>query len=74
MAAANFTIGVPNTLPSGGFAQVSSGVTARTFLVTSSIAQLTARPALRRARRAGEGAAEHEGFPGHVAALAARGL
>ena len=36
MAAANFTIGVPNTLPSGGFAAVSSGVTARTFLATSS--------------------------------------
>ena len=29
MAAANFTIGVPNTLPSGGFAAFSSGVTAR---------------------------------------------
>ena len=27
MAAANFTIGVPNTLPSGGYAAVSSGVT-----------------------------------------------
>ncbi len=36
MAAANFTIGVPNTLPSGGYAAVSSGVTARTFLTTSS--------------------------------------
>ena len=48
MAAANFTIGVPNTLPSGGYAQVSSGVTARTFLATSSIAKLDAA-ALRRA-------------------------
>ena len=27
MAAANFTLGVPNTLPSGGFARVSSGIT-----------------------------------------------
>ena len=42
MAAANFTIGVPNTLPSGGFAAVSSGVTARTFLATSSLAELSA--------------------------------
>ena len=42
MAAANFTIGVPNTLPSGGYAAVSSGVTARTFLATSSTAELSA--------------------------------
>ena len=42
MAAANFTIGVPDTLPSGGYAAVSSGITARTFLATSSIAQLSA--------------------------------
>jgi histidinol dehydrogenase len=73
MAAANFTIGVPNTLPSGGFAQVSSGITARTFLATSSIAALTPAGLARiglHARRI----AEHEGFPGHVRALADRGL
>ena len=57
MAAANFTIGVPNTLPSGGYAAVSSGVTARTFLATSSIAELSAEglaavgPAARADRR-----------------------
>jgi histidinol dehydrogenase len=73
MAAANFTVGVPNTLPSGGFAQVSSGVTARTFLATSSIARLDAA-ALRRAGAPAKVLAEHEGFPGHAAALEARGV
>jgi histidinol dehydrogenase len=71
MAAANFTLGVPNTLPSGGFAQVSSGVTARTFVVTSSLARPTAA-ALRAAGEAAAQIAEHEGFPAHVAALRAR--
>ena len=42
MAAANFTIGVPNTLPSGGYAAVSSAITARTFLATCSTAELSA--------------------------------
>ncbi len=51
MAAANFTIGVPNTLPSGGYAAVSSGVTARTFLATSSTAAAERRRA--RVGRAG---------------------
>jgi histidinol dehydrogenase len=73
MAAANFTIGVPNTLPSGGFAQVSSGVTVRTFLATSSIAQLDAA-ALRRAGGPAKVLAQHEGFPAHEAALEARGI
>jgi histidinol dehydrogenase len=71
MAAANFTIGVPNTLPSGGFAQVSSGVTVRTFLVTSSLARLD-DAALRRVAPAARAIAQHEGFPAHVAALDAR--
>jgi histidinol dehydrogenase len=73
MAAANFTIGVPNTLPSGGYAAVSSGVTARTFLVASSTAELSAGglaavgPAARRI-------AEYEDFPAHARALEERGL
>jgi histidinol dehydrogenase len=73
MAAANFTIGVPNTLPSGGYAAVSSGVTARTFLATSSIAQLSAAGLA----AVGPGArtiAEYEQFPAHARALAGRGL
>jgi histidinol dehydrogenase len=73
MAAANFTIGVPNTLPSGGYAQVSSGVTVRTFLTTSSLARLTAA-GLASLGGSARRIAEHEGFPAHVSALTERGL
>ena len=51
MSAANFTLGVPNTLPTGGFARVSGGVTARTFLATSSTAELSAAGLAASARR-----------------------
>jgi histidinol dehydrogenase len=68
MAAANFTIGVPNTLPSGGYARVSSGITARTFLATASTARLDA-DALAAIAPAAREIARHEGFPAHVAAL-----
>ena len=73
MAAANFTIGVPNTLPSGGYAAVSSGVTVRTFLATSSTAQLSAE-GLAAVGPAARVIAEYEGFPAHVQALRERGL
>jgi histidinol dehydrogenase len=73
MAAANFTIGVPNTLPSGGYAAVSSGVTARTFLVTSSLAQLSAE-GLAAVGPGARAIAEYEQFPAHAQALAGRGL
>jgi histidinol dehydrogenase len=73
MAAANFTIGVPNTLPSGGYAAVSSGVTARTFLATSSLAQLSAE-GLAAVGPPARVIAEYEQFPAHAHALEARGL
>jgi histidinol dehydrogenase len=73
MAAANFTIGVPNTLPSGGYAAVSSGVTARTFLTTSSLAQLSAE-GLAAVGPPARVIAEYEQFPAHARALEARGL
>jgi histidinol dehydrogenase len=72
MAAANFTAGVPNTLPSGGYARVSSGITARTFLAASTVAALSPE-ALARASGPALRLAEHEGFPAHAAALRARG-
>ncbi len=72
-AAANFALGVPATLPTGGFARVSSGVTARTFLKTSSIARCS-REALARVAPAILALAEHEGFPAHARAIRARGL
>jgi histidinol dehydrogenase len=67
-AAANYLVGVPNTLPTGGFARVSSGVTARTFLKTSSTASVT-RPVLERLAESSAMLAEHEGFPAHSRAL-----
>ena len=73
MAAANFTIGVPNTLPSGGYAAVSSGVTARTFLATSSIAALTAA-GLAAVGPPARVIADYEEFPAHARALEERGL
>ena len=73
MAAANFTIGVPNTLPSGGFAAVSSGVTARTFLATSSLAELSAE-GLAAVGPAARLIAEYERFPAHAQAVKERGL
>ncbi len=72
-AAANFALGVPATLPTGGFARVSSGVTARTFLKTSSIARCS-REALAHLAPAILALAEHEGFPAHASAIRARGL
>jgi histidinol dehydrogenase len=73
MAAANFTIGVPNTLPSGGYAAVSSGVTVRTFLATNSIAELSAE-GLATVGPAARVIAEYENFPAHAQALRERGL
>jgi histidinol dehydrogenase len=72
-AAANYVLGVPATLPTGGYAKVSSGVTARTFTKTSSIAR-TNREALGRLAPAILALAEHEGFPAHEAAIRARRL
>ena len=70
-AAANYLVGVPNTLPTGGFARVSSGVTARTFLKSSSTASVTG-PALERLAESTVVLAEREGFPAHSRALQLR--
>jgi histidinol dehydrogenase len=72
-SAANYVIGIPATLPTGRFARVSSGVTARTFVKTSSLGRLTA-DALARLAPATLALAEHEGFPAHAAAIRRRGL
>jgi histidinol dehydrogenase len=72
-AAANFVLGVPATLPTGGFARVSSGVTSRTFLKTSSIAACS-DTALARLAPSIVALAEYEGFPAHANAMRARGL
>jgi histidinol dehydrogenase len=67
-AAANYVLGAPATLPTGRFARQSSGVTARTFVKTSSIAGASAG-ALHRLGPAIVALADHEGFPAHAAAI-----
>jgi histidinol dehydrogenase len=72
-SAGNYLIGVPATLPTGGFAKVNSGVTARTFTKTSSLAR-TSREALALLAPGIVALAEHEEFPAHAASIRIRGL
>ena len=73
ISAGNFSIGVPTTLPTGGFAHVNSGVTAHNFRKRSSIAYLD-RAALTGLADTTLALAEYEGFPQHAAAIRLRGL
>ncbi len=70
-SAANFLIGCPASLPTSGFAHVSSGVTADTFLKRTAVARADARAAARMAPNV-IALAEHEGFPAHGAAARLR--
>jgi histidinol dehydrogenase len=70
-SAANFVIGCPASLPTSGFAAVSSGVTAATFLKRTAIARADAA-ALARMTPSVIALADHEGFPAHAAALRRR--
>ena len=67
-SAANFVIGCPASLPTSGFAHVSSGITAATFLKRTAVARADAQ-ALRRMTPSVVALADHEGFPAHAAAL-----
>lgn len=69
---ANYTIGVPASLPTGRFARVSSGITAETFLKRTSVAKVSPE-ANAKLTDAALALAEHEDFPAHAAALRARG-
>jgi histidinol dehydrogenase len=71
-SAANFVIGCPASLPTSGFAHVSSGITANAFLKRTAIARADAG-ALARMTPSVIALAEHEGFPAHAAALRRRG-
>ena len=71
VSAANFVVGVPAALPTSGFARVTSGVTAETFLKKSSIAKLSPET-LAELAPAIVALAEHEHFPAHAAAVRAR--
>jgi histidinol dehydrogenase len=73
IGASSYTIGIPATLPTGGFARINGGVTARTFQTTTSIARLSAA-ALAELAAPTIALADHEGFPGHANAFRGRGL
>jgi len=70
-SAGNFVIGCPASLPTSGFAHVSSGITADTFLKRTAVARADARAVARMAPSV-IALAEHEGFPAHAAAMRMR--
>jgi histidinol dehydrogenase len=70
-SAGNFVIGCPASLPTGGFAHVSSGITADTFLKRTAIARADAA-ALRRMTPTILAMSAHEGFPAHANAAQQR--
>lgn len=70
-SAANFVIGCPASLPTSGFAKVSSGITVEAFLKRTAIARCNEQ-ALARLAPAILALADHEGFPAHGAALRRR--
>lgn len=70
-SAANFVIGCPASLPTSGFAHVSSGITVETFLKRTAVAQADER-ALRRMAPTVLALADHEGFPAHANAVRLR--
>jgi histidinol dehydrogenase len=70
-SAANFLIGCPASLPTNGFARVSSGITVETFLKRTAVARAD-EAALRRLAPSIVALAEVEGFPAHAAAITLR--
>ena len=67
-SAANFVIGCPASLPTSGFAHVSSGITAEAFLKRTAVARAD-ETALRRMAPSIVALADHEGFPAHANAI-----
>jgi histidinol dehydrogenase len=70
-SAGNFVIGCPASLPTGGFAHVSSGITAEAFLKRTAVARADAA-ALARMTPTIVAMSEHEGFPAHARAATIR--
>ena len=70
-SAANFVIGCPASLPTSGYAEVSSGITVEAFLKRTAIAR-AGRHGHRRMAPSIVALADHEGFPAHAAALRRR--
>ncbi|MGH9271548.1 MAG: histidinol dehydrogenase, partial [Ilumatobacteraceae bacterium] len=71
-SAANFVIGCPASLPTSGFAEVSSGITVEAFLKRTAVARAD-DVALARMAPSIVALADHEGFPAHAAAITSRG-
>ena len=69
--AGNFVIGCPASLPTGGFAHVSSGITADAFLKRTAVARADAT-ARRRMTPSIVAMSNHEGFPAHANAATIR--
>jgi|694.fasta_scaffold17119_10 histidinol dehydrogenase len=67
-SAGNYLIGIPATLPTSGYARVTSGVTALAFTKTISLARASAE-ALAAMAPAIVALADHEGFPAHAAVI-----
>ena len=67
-SAGNFLIGCPASLPTSGFAHVSSGITAEAFLKRTAVAKANSA-ALRRMADSITALADHEGFPAHGNAI-----
>lgn len=70
-SAGNFVIGCPASLPTGGFAHVSSGITAEAFLKRTAVARADAT-ALARMTPTIVAMSGHEGFPAHANAALIR--
>jgi histidinol dehydrogenase len=70
-AAGNYVIGCPASLPTGGFAHVSSGITADAFLKRTAVARADAT-ARRRMTPTILAMSKHEGFPAHANAALIR--
>ena len=69
--AGNFVIGAPASLPTSGFAHVSSGITVDAFLKRTAVAKAN-EPALRRMSQTIIAMSDHEGFPAHGNAIRRR--
>ena len=70
-SAANFVIGCPASLPTSGYAEVSSGITVEAFLKRTAIARADGA-AIARMAPSIVALADHEGFPAHAEALRRR--
>ena len=70
-SAGNFVIGCPASLPTSGFAHVSSGITANAFLKRTAVARAN-ETALRRMSDSVIALSDHEGFPAHGNAIRRR--